>query len=78
MGQIVCVVAADTYAHAKQATKKVKIVYEDVEPVIVTVQVTLASACSWGHLAVSFGRKRERVLLEGDSLIYGICHTLWQ
>ncbi|XP_076405535.1 aldehyde oxidase 3-like [Peromyscus maniculatus bairdii] len=41
VGQIVCAVAADTYAHAKQATKKVKIVYEDVEPVIVTVQDAL-------------------------------------
>ncbi|XP_052605467.1 aldehyde oxidase 3 isoform X2 [Peromyscus californicus insignis] len=41
VGQIVCAVAADTYAHAKQATKKVKIVYEDVEPMIVTVQDAL-------------------------------------
>ncbi|KAM4836126.1 LOW QUALITY PROTEIN: aldehyde oxidase 3-like [Thomomys bottae] len=38
VGQIVCAVAADSYAHAKQATKKVKIVYQDLEPVIVTIQ----------------------------------------
>lgn len=41
VGQIVCAVAADSYAHAKQATKKVKIVYEDMEPMIVTVQDAL-------------------------------------
>ncbi|NP_001295389.1 aldehyde oxidase 3 [Oryctolagus cuniculus] len=38
VGQIVCAVAADSYAHAKQATRKVKIVYKDVEPVIVSIQ----------------------------------------
>ncbi|GAB1284987.1 Aldehyde oxidase 3 [Apodemus speciosus] len=41
VGQIVCAVAADSYAHAKQATKKVKIVYQDLEPMIVTVQDAL-------------------------------------
>ncbi|XP_040609517.1 aldehyde oxidase 3 isoform X1 [Mesocricetus auratus] len=41
VGHIICAVAADSYAHAKQASKKVKIVYEDVEPLIVTVQDAL-------------------------------------
>ncbi|XP_044524995.1 aldehyde oxidase 3-like [Gracilinanus agilis] len=38
VGQIVCTVAADTCLHAKQAAKKVNIVYEDVEPVILTIK----------------------------------------
>uniref|UniRef100_A0A4X2LQ40 FAD-binding PCMH-type domain-containing protein n=1 Tax=Vombatus ursinus TaxID=29139 RepID=A0A4X2LQ40_VOMUR len=38
VGQIVCTVAADSYFHAKQAAKKVNIVYEDMEPVIVTIK----------------------------------------
>ncbi|XP_072471821.1 aldehyde oxidase 3-like [Notamacropus eugenii] len=38
VGQIVCAVAADSYFHAKQAAKKVKVVYEDMEPVIVTIK----------------------------------------
>ncbi|XP_074071454.1 aldehyde oxidase 4-like [Macrotis lagotis] len=38
VGQIVCTVAADTYANAKQAAKKVKIIYEDVEPRIITIE----------------------------------------
>ncbi|MEJ1271923.1 xanthine dehydrogenase [Cricetulus griseus] len=42
VGQIICAVAADSYAHAKQATKKVKVVYQDVEPLIVTVQEMVA------------------------------------
>lgn len=41
VGQIVCAVAADSYAHAQQAAKKVKIVYQDIEPMIVTVQDAL-------------------------------------
>ncbi|XP_072468932.1 aldehyde oxidase 4-like isoform X1 [Notamacropus eugenii] len=38
VGQIVCTVAADTYAHAKQAAEKVKITYEDMEPRIITIE----------------------------------------
>lgn len=39
MGQIVCTVAADTHAHAKEAAKLVKITYEDIEPRIITIEV---------------------------------------
>ncbi|XP_049743720.1 aldehyde oxidase 3-like isoform X3 [Elephas maximus indicus] len=38
VGQIICTVAADSYAHAKQAARKVKIAYQDMEPVIVSIQ----------------------------------------
>nr|XP_003405989.2 aldehyde oxidase 4-like isoform X1 [Loxodonta africana] len=41
VGQIVCTVAADTYAHAKAAAKKVKITYEDIEPKIITIEQAL-------------------------------------
>ncbi|KAM6174712.1 LOW QUALITY PROTEIN: aldehyde oxidase 4-like [Erethizon dorsatum] len=41
VGQIVCTVAADTYAHAREAAKKVKIAYEDVEPRITTIEQAL-------------------------------------
>ncbi|XP_054578921.1 aldehyde oxidase 4-like isoform X2 [Eptesicus fuscus] len=41
VGQIVCTVAADTYAHAKEATKKVKVTYEDIEPRIITIEQAL-------------------------------------
>ncbi|XP_037377774.1 aldehyde oxidase 4-like [Talpa occidentalis] len=41
VGQIVCTVAADTYAHAKEAAKKVKIAYEDIEPKIITIEQAL-------------------------------------
>uniref|UniRef100_A0A8D0W2K9 xanthine dehydrogenase n=1 Tax=Sus scrofa TaxID=9823 RepID=A0A8D0W2K9_PIG len=41
VGQIVCTVAADTYAHAKEAAKKVKIAYEDLEPRIITIEQAL-------------------------------------
>ncbi|XP_021105376.1 aldehyde oxidase-like isoform X2 [Heterocephalus glaber] len=41
VGQIVCTVAADTYAHAREAAKRVQIEYEDIEPRIVTVEQAL-------------------------------------
>ncbi|XP_012380785.3 aldehyde oxidase 4-like [Dasypus novemcinctus] len=41
VGQIVCTVAADTYAHAKEGAKKVKVTYEDVEPRIITIEQAL-------------------------------------
>ncbi|XP_060040134.1 aldehyde oxidase 4-like [Erinaceus europaeus] len=41
VGQIVCTVAADTYAHAREAAKKVKVAYEDLEPKIITIEQAL-------------------------------------
>ncbi|PKK19615.1 aldehyde oxidase 1 [Columba livia] len=38
VGQIVCAVAADSDVHAKQAAAKVKIEYEALEPVILTIE----------------------------------------
>nr|XP_025960944.1 aldehyde oxidase isoform X4 [Dromaius novaehollandiae] len=38
VGQIVCAVAADSDVHAKQAAAKVKIEYEVLEPVILTIE----------------------------------------
>lgn len=41
MGQIVCAVVADSDVHAKQAAAKVKIEYEVLEPVILTIEVLI-------------------------------------
>lgn len=41
MGQIVCAVVADSDVHAKQAAEKVKIEYEVLEPVILTIEVQI-------------------------------------
>ncbi|GAB1284988.1 Aldehyde oxidase 4 [Apodemus speciosus] len=41
VGQIICTVAADTYIHAKEAAKRVKIAYEDIEPTIITIEQAL-------------------------------------
>uniref|UniRef100_A0A671G271 Aldehyde oxidase n=1 Tax=Rhinolophus ferrumequinum TaxID=59479 RepID=A0A671G271_RHIFE len=41
VGQIICTVAADTHAHAKEAAKQVKITYEDIEPRIITIEQAL-------------------------------------
>lgn len=39
MGQLVCAVIADSEIQAKRAAKQVKIVYQDLEPVILTIEV---------------------------------------
>lgn len=44
MGQIVCAVVADSDVHAKQAAAKVKIEYEMLEPVILTIEVPIISS----------------------------------
>lgn len=49
VGQIVCTVAADTYAHAKEAAKKVKIAYEDIEPRIITIEVVRPLRVFWNE-----------------------------
>ncbi|XP_034353828.1 aldehyde oxidase 4 isoform X1 [Arvicanthis niloticus] len=41
VGQIICTVAADTYIHAKEAAKRVKIAYDDIEPTIITIEQAL-------------------------------------
>ncbi|XP_056392196.1 aldehyde oxidase-like isoform X2 [Hyla sarda] len=38
VGQIICAVVADKPECAKQASKKVKVVYENIEPVILTIE----------------------------------------
>lgn len=39
MGQLVCAVLADSEVQAKRAAKQVKIVYQDLEPLILTIKV---------------------------------------
>uniref|UniRef100_A0A8B9GD32 Aldehyde oxidase 1 n=1 Tax=Amazona collaria TaxID=241587 RepID=A0A8B9GD32_9PSIT len=43
VGQIVCAVVADSDVHSKQAAAKVKIEYEALEPVILTIEVLIIS-----------------------------------
>uniref|UniRef100_A0A8C2HA93 xanthine dehydrogenase n=1 Tax=Cyprinus carpio TaxID=7962 RepID=A0A8C2HA93_CYPCA len=58
VGHIVGAIVADTQAHAQRAAKAVKISYEELQPVIVTIQVCIYSTfiCAhhskWNHLAM--------------------------
>uniref|UniRef100_A0A8D1E5F9 aldehyde oxidase n=1 Tax=Sus scrofa TaxID=9823 RepID=A0A8D1E5F9_PIG len=40
VGQIICAVVAETDVQAKRASEKIKITYEELEPVIVTIEVS--------------------------------------
>ena len=55
VGQIVCAVAADSYAHAKQAAAKVRIEYEALEPVILTIEVLTSSFLLVFHCFIYLG-----------------------
>lgn len=39
MGQLVCAVIANSEVQAKRAAKEVKIIYEDLQPLILTIEV---------------------------------------
>lgn len=63
--------AVDKHAHAKRATKVVKIVYQDMEPINVNIQVVSRSAQSFGHLAVGLSRNLQNMCY------HGTCETLY-
>ncbi|XP_016051352.1 PREDICTED: aldehyde oxidase 4-like [Miniopterus natalensis] len=75
VGQIVCTVAADTYAHARDAAKKVKIAYEDIEPRIITIEQALE------HNSFLSGEKKieqgnvEQAFKHVDQIIEGEVHV---
>ncbi|XP_012887157.1 PREDICTED: aldehyde oxidase 4-like [Dipodomys ordii] len=75
VGQIICAVAADTYAHAKEAAKKVKIAYQDIEPKIITIEQALEH-----NSFLSVERKIEQGDVEGafkhvDQIVEGEVHV---
>uniref|UniRef100_A0A2K6CJJ7 FAD-binding PCMH-type domain-containing protein n=1 Tax=Macaca nemestrina TaxID=9545 RepID=A0A2K6CJJ7_MACNE len=75
VGQIVGTVAADTYAHAREAAKKVKIAYEDIEPRIITIEQALK------HNSFLFDEKKieqgnvEQAFKYVDQIIEGEVHV---
>uniref|UniRef100_A0A2K5NNN6 FAD-binding PCMH-type domain-containing protein n=1 Tax=Cercocebus atys TaxID=9531 RepID=A0A2K5NNN6_CERAT len=75
VGQIVGAVAADTYAHAREAAKKVKIAYEDIEPRIITIEQALE------HNSFLFDEKKieqgnvEQAFKYVDQIIEGEVHV---
>jgi xanthine dehydrogenase molybdopterin-binding subunit B len=40
VGQVICAVVAETDVQAKRAIEKIKITYEDLKPVIFTIEVS--------------------------------------
>lgn len=49
MGQLVCAVIAESEVQAKQAAKRVKVVYQDLQPLILTIEV-MSSMVSEEHI----------------------------
>lgn len=47
MGQIICAVVAETDVQAKRAIEKIKITYEELEPVILTIEVSTVPGLSY-------------------------------
>ena len=41
MGHVIGAVVADNYEHAQRAARSVKVTYEDLHPLIITIEVKL-------------------------------------
>lgn len=54
MGQLVCAVIADSEIQARRAAKRVKIVYQDLEPVILTIEVMSSRVGPEGQILVVY------------------------
>ncbi|KAG9473347.1 hypothetical protein GDO78_016492 [Eleutherodactylus coqui] len=80
VGYIICAVVADKPEHAKQAARKVKIVYEDIEPVILTIEDAIKhesffeSNLKLHHGNVDEALKTADHVLEGEFYIGGQEH----
>uniref|UniRef100_A0A671G6L8 xanthine dehydrogenase n=1 Tax=Rhinolophus ferrumequinum TaxID=59479 RepID=A0A671G6L8_RHIFE len=76
VGQIICTVAADTHAHAKEAAKQVKITYEDIEPRIITIEhnsfLTAERKIEQGNVEQAF--KHVDQIIEGEVHVEGQEH----
>ncbi|KAM8934726.1 LOW QUALITY PROTEIN: aldehyde oxidase-like [Pelodytes ibericus] len=43
VGQLICAVLADSPSHAKKAASKVKVIYENLEPIILTIEEAISN-----------------------------------
>uniref|UniRef100_A0A8C2W2I8 aldehyde oxidase n=1 Tax=Chinchilla lanigera TaxID=34839 RepID=A0A8C2W2I8_CHILA len=75
VGQIVCTVAADTHAHAREAARKVKIEYEDIEPRIITIEQALEHSSFLSPERKIEQGDVERAFRHVDQIIEGEVHV---
>lgn len=73
-GQIIGVVVADTHLLAQKAAKKVKVIYEDLQPVIVSIE----DAIKYGSYMPGYPKKFEngdvdKVFKEAPHIVEGSC-----
>lgn len=93
VGQIICAVAAETDVQAKRAIEEIKVTYEDLEPVIVTIEVSwlvsparLQIKSTFVNILISSLAKKARALKLWESknaedrclLKYGKRPWVWQ
>ncbi|NP_001086061.1 aldehyde oxidase 1 S homeolog precursor [Xenopus laevis] len=80
VGYIICAVVADTQEHAKQAAKKVKVIYQDIEPTILTIEDAIRHKSFFEterklhHGNIDKGFKTADHILEGEIYIGGQEH----
>ncbi|XP_067833858.1 aldehyde oxidase-like [Heptranchias perlo] len=55
VGQIICGIVADSQEHAKMAASAVKITYEDLEPVVLTLEDAIQHKSFYGHRKLEKG-----------------------
>ena len=57
MGELVCAVIADSEVQAKRAAQRVKIVYRDLEPLILTIEVMSSKMGPEEQISVAYHLK---------------------
>ncbi|XP_062863680.1 xanthine dehydrogenase/oxidase isoform X2 [Trichomycterus rosablanca] len=74
VGHIVGAVVADTQAHAQRAAKAVKINYEELQPVIVTIQDAIASQSFYRPVRTIQRGDLAKGFQESDNILEGEIH----
>ncbi|XP_076843941.1 xanthine dehydrogenase/oxidase isoform X2 [Brachyhypopomus gauderio] len=74
VGHIVGAVVADTQAHAQRAAKAVRISYEDLQPVIVTIQDAIASESFYQPIRTIERGDLTQGFQEADNILQGEIH----
>ena len=67
VGQLVCAVIADSEVQAKRAPQRVKIVYQDLEPLILTIEVMSSRVGPEEHIQVVYHLKCQKQEKKSDS-----------
>ncbi|XP_046887432.1 xanthine dehydrogenase/oxidase [Hypomesus transpacificus] len=74
VGHIIGAVVADTQVHAQRAAKAVKVTYEDLQPVIVTIQDAIANKSFYEPVRTIQRGDPDQAFIQADHVLEGEMH----